>query len=422
MLKQCKMAIKTDLINITLFLSFFTIFLQNTFGFSGLIYFFIDIPIVVMLIKKSKSIGRAVLKKNLFPITILLIFSIIAAGIGALVNQVSLENTIYGFYKYYRGFLFFLCVFVLSNENSENRTKILFETVFVINVLFTLYQIVILKFDQDKLGGLFGTVIGVNQYTNLFFIVISIYCFFHIMVKKNKKKHNFKHLFMLGIMFLIAAMAEIKFYFAEMAVLLILTNIFARKNLNSAIILLSLGIGIIMSYNLLLIFFPEFSNLIKVLNEGGLTTLIELQQHYSTDTDMGRAAVFSFSNRYYLTDNIKQLFGLGIGSITSSSFVNNSFWELNNASHYDFFSTSYLYMEQGIVGLLLYALFYATLLIKAVISFIRKNNIEYSILLILFVSSSVMIFVYNNVLLSQMCFLNFWALAITYRKMLRAQK
>ncbi len=408
--------VRIDLINLTLFLSLFTIFLQQTFGVSGLIYFFIDIPIVAMLMKKNGKIIKDVLNKNMLSISVVLILSAIAAFIGSTINHPSLANVIYGYYKHFRGFFYFVCVYSMTNDKSVQSTKIIFRNFFIINVIFTLFQFFVLHLNQDRLGGVFGTIAGVNQYTNLFFLIISIYCLFHIVVLRDKD-NNKKYILLLLTMLLIAAMAEIKYFFAEMLILIFVSLIFTRRKLKAAIALVAIFIGLIISYRLLIRMFPEYSILLTALRKGGISRLISLQQHYSTDVDMGRAVVFSYPNKYFLTSNIKRMFGLGIGSITSSSFVNNSFWIRNSASHYDQFSTAYLYIEQGIVGFILYVLFYVILLVRGIKFFVKKKRVEESILLIMVVISTFLVFVYNNVLFSQICFLNYWVLATIFKKL-----
>ena len=47
---------------------------------------------------------------------------------------------------------------------------------FWINFVLTFVEFFVFGINQDLLGGIFGLVIGVNQYTNLYFVIISVYC------------------------------------------------------------------------------------------------------------------------------------------------------------------------------------------------------------------------------------------------------
>ena len=217
-------------------------------------------------------------------------------------------------------------------------------------------------------------------------------------------------------MLLMAAIAEIKYFFVEIIILLFLVYLFSRRKIKSAIVAVLIATVALLSYGLLIRLFPEFSNLVNAIQNGGINKLIRLQQHYSSDVDMGRAVVLSYTNKYYLTTPILRLFGIGIGMGTSSSYVDNSFWRMNNISHYDQFSVSSLYIDQGIIGLALYLSFYVVLLIMGFITFAKRDNRRYSIFLIMSIAGSLLVFVYNNVLFSQFCFINYWFLAVLTKK------
>ena len=146
--------------------------------------------------------------------------------------------------------------------------------------------------------------------------------------------------------------------------------------------------------------------------------MVDLQRHYSTYYDIGRAVIFSYSNRYLLPKSINQIFGMGIGNVTSSNIVNNSFWIKNQDTHYDQFYTAYLYNEQGIVGFVLYCLIYIELLVLGIRALMNINTKKYGVMLILLVVGCVMIFAYNMAIYSQLTFIIYWALAILVKKCL----
>ena len=107
---------------------------------------------------------------------------------------------------------------------------------------------------------------------------------------------------------------------------------------------------------------------------------------------------------------------MGIGNVTSSNFVDNSFWLKNQGTHYDQFYTSYLYNEQGMIGFLLYCLIYVELLKIGIKSLFFTRTRKYGTMLIMMVTGSIMIFIYNMAMYSQLSFIIFWALAVLVRK------
>lgn len=409
--------IKTDFINLTILMSFATLFLVQTFNISSVIYFLIDIPIVVMFWQNKSRIINACLSKPVFLITITLLVIFGFMLIGGIVNSVPLGNIIYGIYKYYRGFIFFYCTLALCDDNSIEHTYGFIKLSFAINVVLSIVEFFLFGINQDLLGGIFGTIIGVNQYTNLYFVIISVYCIEKILNRDVENKKNYKQIITMSIMMLaIAALAEIKYFFAEFLILFLIAYICLPKKLKSVIGMGVVLLSIVICYNILLQIFPEFSDLVRQLKLGGMVRLADLQRHYSTDYDIGRAVVFSYSNKNLLPAKINQIFGMGIGNVTSSNMVNNSFWIKNQLTHYDQFYTSYLYNEQGIIGFILYCLVFFEILLIGIKAVFQRNKRKYGTMLVMLVCGCIMIFAYNMALYSQLCFIAFWALAVLVKK------
>lgn len=411
-IKTNKYAIRTDYINITVLLSIATLCIVQMFHITSAIFFLIDVPIVLIIMKNIKGFESALRYKPLLIVTLTLAAALITMLIGGLINYVSVKNIIYGIYKYYRGFVFFYCVIAFVDKDSVEQTLGMFKSVFYINFALSLFQFFVLGTNQDLLGGIFGTVVGNNQYTNLLFVIISVYCIDKIINHDANRKENNMAVAFLFFMFIIAALAEIKFFFAEFVLLLAVAYLFSQKKINSIIYIVLVVGGVVACYNLLLRYFPQFTTLVSELKVGGLVRLRDLQRHYSTDYDIGRAVVFSYSNQYLLPKSINHWLGMGIGNVSSSNLTNNEFWLKNQETHYDQFYTAYLYNEQGLVGFSLYCLIYIGLLIIGISALRNKKTKKYGLMLILMIVGCMMIFAYNMALYSQLNFIMFWALAV----------
>lgn len=417
-IKLNRNAIYTDYINITIFLSFITLCLAQTFNAPSLIYFLIDVPIVIMITKKLRTLLKVICWNYILMITLTLFVIFITLIVGIIVNEVPFGNAIYGIYKYFRGFLFFYCTLAFSDKKSIGKTISMIKIVFILNLFLTFFQFFILGINQDLLGGIFGMVVGVNQYTNLFFVIISVFCIEKILNHDSEKKELHLIYIVCGIMLMVSALAEIKYFFAEFIILFLIGYFLLPKNRKSVLAIFMIVLCVLGCYKILIQNFPEFSNLVTQLKIGGFTKLADLQRHYSTDYDIGRAVIFSYSNRYLLPKSINQIFGMGIGNVTSSNIVNNSFWIKNQDTHYDQFYTAYLYNEQGIVGFVLYCLIYIELLVLGIRALMNINTKKYGVMLILLVVGCVMIFAYNMAIYSQLTFIIYWALAILVKKCL----
>lgn len=400
---------KHDYITITLILMFAAEFMERMLHFNSVVYFLSDIPIIIMLIQYKHRLKHVLLKRKILWLSFFFLFMVVIALVGVLVNRVPIANMIYGIYKYFRGFIFFFCCICCLNDRSIKSTVSVIKYIFWINVLFTAVQFFVLGLRQDDLGGVFGTTVGVNQYTNLFFVVISIYLISATFSRKLKLTATFKFLIP---MLLIAAVAEIKYFYIEFFILCAFAFICEKKNIKTITAIIVLFIGTVLSYNLLILYFPQFANLMEVLKTGGVSKLISLQRHYSTDSDIGRAVIFQYSNEYYLQTLSQRLFGLGIGKIASSNLIDNSFYYSNFVSHYDQFFTSYLYIEQGIIGFISYILFMVYFLKNGIQRLIKSETTFLSLMLVLSFMGWILMFVYNMSLQGNMNLLMFWLLAV----------
>lgn len=413
--------IRTDYINLVIFMSFFTLFVAQTFHVSSAIYFLIDVPIVVMILKNLNKILDVLVRRPIMPITLTLAIVFIFMLIGSVVNNVPVGNVVFGVYKYYRGFFFFFAVLAIADDESLKRTFSFLQVIFWINFVMTLVEFFVLGINQDLLGGIFGLVKGVNQYTNLYFVIVSVYCIEKIVNRDVNSKELKQTFVMSALMLAVAAFAEMKYFFAEFLLLLLIAYLCLPKKPKSILGIGLIIISIVVFYNILIHMFPEFATLFDELKRGGFARLVDLQRHYSTDYDMGRAVVFKYSNQYLLPNKWNRLIGMGVGNVASSNMVNNSFWLKNQMTHYDQFYTSYLYNEQGMIGFILYCLVYIELFIIGLKSLLNKKTRKYGTILIMLVFGCILIFVYNMALYSQFCFIAFWALAIIVKKCLQIE-
>lgn len=408
--------IRTDYINLTVFLSFITLCIAQTFHVPSIIYFLIDVPIVLMVLQNIRGFLNTLIWKPVALMTFTLLVALIAMILGGIINAVLIGNAVYGIYKYFRGFVFFYCVLAFVDLKSIGQTLEMINVIFWINIILTMVEFFLLGIDQDLLGGVFGLVVGVNQYTNMFFLIVSVYCIEKIVKRDTDQKKYRMILVVSGLMLVVAALAEMKYFFAEFIVLFVIAYLCLPKKIKSLIGVVLVLVCVIACYNILIRNFPEFANLAYELKQGGFARLADLQRHYSTDYDIGRAVVFSYSNRYLLPKSINQWFGMGIGSVSSSGIVDNSFWLKNQATHYDQFYTAYLYNEQGGIGFVLYCLIYLELLIIGIRAVWCQKTRKYGTMLIMLVVGCIMIFAYNMALYSQLSFIMFWALAVLVKK------
>lgn len=257
--------------------------------------------------------------------------------------------------------LFFVaCNELLTERDIENIFKIIlvihpFNTAMIIYQYFTV-EVWAYWMRGDNLNGFFGTKVGGNQYLNVFLLAVTMIAY----SMWRKKKIGLKWVFLsISMCLLDAALAELKVYFVEIVLVFILfwiaekrwKRISSRQILHGVAFLVIACIALYFMIQLLYRLYPIFSgsltleNIIKILSdEGG----------YTGEGDLNRLNAVSGVFRQIFKGNIVDgLFGLGIGSAYSGGEM-TKFANMYFDTHYSWFSSSYLFVETGFVGLALY--------------------------------------------------------------------
>lgn len=400
--------ITVDGISILFVIMFLTEILQQVFGITSLIYFAIDIPILILIANCIKQKFRIIKICKLEAYVFLVCLSFISSCLGAMLQGVGWINFIYGTYKFFRVFVFFFGCIACATYKNTLRTIGIIRNVFWINVFITLVQFLFFGLRQDTLGGIFGTTVGVNQYTNLFFTLCTVYIISGYFCEKIKFRVV---VWYLVPMLLIAALAEIKFYFLEFMIICGISFLFSKKKIKMYARILFLFLLAYTFYEVLVRLFPEFRNLTFELVNGGIQRLINMQRHYSTEYDIGRGSAFSEIGKRYLINIKNKLWGIGIGSATSFSLADNTFFYNNADTHYDQFLISYLFLEQGYIGTFLYLFSFVFLWCKGIIFVLRDREKQAGMTIVLLSICSVLLYVYNMSMYGQFNFLIYWGIA-----------
>ena len=324
-----------------------------------------------------------------------------------LLHYQSLFYYLWGFRNTFRGLvLFFSVIYYLKTEDAIVCLNVL-DKLFYINAIIALIQFGVLGYRQDNLGGIFGVQPGCNGALNIYLCIMLV---IYYMKYLNKKISTARLCFNFLIMLLIAAAGEIKFFYVEFVIILVLASLitgFSIKRL--AIIIIAL---VILSYG-----YRFFINIFPDTNLS-LEYLINYAQSdtgYSVSGGISRGTFFSFINNRFLTTPIDRLFGLGLGNCDYASGVDlltSPFYLKNGYTRYDWFSGSLLYLENGICGLVLYLLF----IVVNVVLLLKNKNIpkELSNVSILCSIVFVIVLFYNNSLKVESAYMIFFVLALPW--------
>lgn len=335
-------------------------FLFGTLGFPGSLRYTMDAAwfalLVVMLVYR-KSIWWRNLSGLILWVTGFLLFSALAylpQYQSGLYYLWGVRNN----FRYYAAFFAF-CVF-LSGSDVEGYFR-LFDKLFWINLIVSVVQFVFLGKEGDYLGGIFGTQKGGNGYTNIFFCIILTKSIIYYLEKKESLRTC---AWKFAAAMVVAAMAELKFFFAEAVLILILAVLFTDFSWRKVLIIAGGLAGVAAGAALLVVIFPDFAGF---FTGRWLWNNAVSAAGYTSSGDMNRLNAIGVSNELFLKNGWMRLFGMGMGNCETSAFafLNSPFFERFGALHYTWMSHAMMYLECGWTGLAFYFGFFLLVYFRA---------------------------------------------------------
>ena len=319
---------------------------------------------------------------------------------------------LWGFRNNFRFYAaFFAFVIFLTSENVERILKWL-DILFWVNFAVSLIQFFGFGLQQDYLGGIFGTEPGVNGYTNIFFLII-------ITKAAVSYQEGYEKLWVFlskcAAALLIAALAELKFFYIEFLGIIILSVLFIRFKMRNLWIIPAGLVAAMLSAALLSKLFPYFQDWLSVrwfLQEASAA------HGYTYSGDLNRLTAIPAINNYWLTSLPQRLFGLGLGNTDTSSFafLNTPFFMKYWFTNYLWISYAIMYLECGWIGLLFYFVFFVLVFLAA--HRIQKKSEGmtrvYCLMAKILVPFCMLIAIYNSSLRMESAYMMYFALALPF--------
>lgn len=241
---------------------------------------------------------------------------------------------------------FFAFALFLTPEDLEDYRRT-FDRLFWLDVLVSLVQFYGFGLKGDRLGGLFGYRQGCNGYTNLFFaLVVTEAVVFCLERKERPACCVVKCIAALYV----AALAELKFYFVEFLLILVLVVLLTDFSWRKVGILL-VGCAAAVAFAALIDkLFPKFEGWFS------LKWLLETaasEKGYASAGDLNRLTAVSGINRRVFRTWGQRVFGLGLGNCEYSGWaaMTTPFYRRFSYLHYTWMSVAFVYLETGYLGL-----------------------------------------------------------------------
>lgn len=306
-----------------------------------------------------KEISVAVPK----PLVVVFALLVLVTVIGYIFNLYSPLYYAWGLRNNFRMFLyFFACCICLRRKDVYDICNLLYRLLPLNVVLCTIQYILainskdkeILQFIGDHVGGIFGSATGCNRMLNIYVIFI----FSWAVAMFLKKKMPGKRLIPILISCVyISFLAELKVVLFEVALIVGVLIWLLQKRVNRFI---SLIFSATLCYALINIW-GTFDPVV-----GSLLHSIEHFVNYASASTYGqdslnRLTVIPYiQEKFFQTDVLKALFGMGLGNADTSGFdfLVSPFYRQYRHLKYNYFMSGMLYLETGIVGLITYCAFF----------------------------------------------------------------
>ncbi len=337
-----------------------------------------------------------------------LLFTVIAY----VLNYQSFLYYLWGFRNNFRFYIaFFAFAIFLKEEDILNFWKIV-DFLFWINVLVCLIQYFVFGFHQDYLGGIFGTTVGCNGYLNIFFVItITKSILFYL----NKKENVWVCMLKCGAALLICAFAELKFFYVEFIVILVLAIILTEFSWRKFLLVIGGIIGVMFATQLLGKLFPVFNDIftIKALFESAY------EGGYSSAVSLNRLNTIPIISERFLTTLPDKLFGFGLGNCDTAAYsiVNTPFYIKYSYLRYNWFSTAFIFLETGFIGLIFFFTFFIMIYVLTVKMMKRNSNsndkIYYQITAVVSICC-ILIGIYNATLRVECGYMIYFVLAFPF--------
>lgn len=385
-----------------------TVMLSN--GISKYITIFQYAPIYIYILMLIKVILNKSKKNYDIGLTIIILISITFSFIPLIIyKQYNLINILYSIFKRY-GFLI-LIIFLMNMKELDIQSKIEKVLKLIILVNFPIFMIqFLMNIDRDFITGFLG-----DNFTGIIFQLMSIILCINLSNYYNKKTKIKNVVFWIILMIIYSAIAEVKFGFFVLAIILFSFFIFIKRGIKSLIIL---GISLILmlgGYNL---YMDRYSHQ-DFLNVKFLQYYL-IEQNYSGRSLNRLGFKDKIDFQVFQNNKYDSYFGKGIGTGNPSKF---KFLQGDVNKNYDYlkyywFTIPYVYIETGIIGTVLFILMYIYSMYKCIIN-IKKYYTSITIILINIVN--MLFLIYNNSMLSYEITFIYWALYAEFLKKVKRE-
>lgn len=315
------------------------------------VFDFLNILLVVFIFKAYKHSRTSVKKIGAF-ILLLLLYCFLSF----FMFKPHLVLFFWGLRNKFRFLIAFLGTAIFLKKEDVNRLFNMMYICLLINMPIITFQF-ISGVGRDYLGGTFGIQKNCNASTNVLLIALCAY-FFISKLKKNEKTKKFVTVLLCSVYW--AILSELKVFFVELIIVVILSILIVNGKAMSKIKWFSLlGAMFVLGAIGLYYVYPEQAEFI--FNPKSI--IWYLRNVHGGAYGFGRTtALTMISDLFFNHDFFKVLFGIGVGNaefldVLGLHYFSDFYVNYHEYSYFGYFH-SMIYLEMGILGILWYVLFW----------------------------------------------------------------
>jgi len=337
----------------------------------------------------------------------LLIYTLIAY----IANYRSGFYYVWGLRNNFRYYVVFFAVATFIKKSDIQNYWSLLEKLFWVNAVISLVQYLVFGVYGDNLGGLFGTGVGCNAYTNVFFVIISSQSLVWYLNKRESLKRCAAKC---AAMFVIAAFAELKFFYIEFILIVVLTVLVTDFSWRKLSVILFGSIGVLLGVYALTFLFPNSAGFFSV---DGILKIAASEKGYTSSGDLNRLTAIPIISNRFLKTLPQKLFGLGLGNCDTAgySFLVSPFYSQYAHLRYQWFSIAFWFLETGYIGLTLFYGFFVVVIVRCLR--MKKTDVSDKCCLqtaIIVAFCCMMIAIYNSTLRMEAGYMAYFVLALPF--------
>ena len=372
----------------------FMLWARDVLGVPSAITYITDVITITLLFfqffKIRKGIRGTRVKVQIYIVTAILVCMML----GVVLNLVKPLLVLWGLRNSFRFFVFFLiCVGLLSEYDIE-KIIAFFKTFFFLNVAMMTFQYFVQGYRDDYLGGFFGTDSGCNAYVCVMLCIITTI----VLAEFLKSKISLSTLFVYCVACMyIATLAELKIYFFEFIIIIGFQLLYMKPSRKMVGICISAAIVLIIGFNLIKQYNPDILNIF--LDKDVMNYYLS-GNGYTNSGDLNRfSAIQKLYDMFFKGSPLHALFGFGLGSCEQSSytFLSSAFYRQYEYLHYRWFSHAWIFLEQGVIGLVLTTAFFLSIDIS-ILKKRKKSEELYDLAVFSFIPTCIIGLIYNSAL------------------------